>query len=291
MATTPTTPTPVTTTGEATIQRPQRKASRASLASNAFFAILRRDIVVTGRDLIAFLLQVLIQPLFFLFIFGKVLPGIGLAASGFAALLLPGIVALTVMTAALQGMTLPLVLDLGFGREIDDRLLAPLPVSLVALEKVVFAAMRGLVAGAVIFPLGRVILGDQFQVRTDAIPTLIGIMLLTAFMGACLGLTIGTAIKPEQIGLMFSLILAPLLFTGCTYFPWPALSNIKWFQIVTLFNPLTYASEGMRYAMVPSFHGQRIETLAMGWVVLALVATIVIFFAIGIRTFRRRVVS
>ena len=149
-------------------------------------------------------------------------------------------VALTVVTTALQGVTLPLVLDLGFAREIDDRLLAPLPVSLVAVEKVLFAAMRGLVAGAIIFPLAWWILGNEFSVRTDAIGVIIGIMVLTAFAGACLGLTIGTSVKPEQIGLMFSLIFTPLIFTGCTYYPWGSLDSIKWFQIITLFNPLTY---------------------------------------------------
>ena len=59
----------------------------------AFFAILRRDIVITKRELVPFLLQSLMQPLFFLFIFGKVLPGIGLSAGNFVALMLPGIVA------------------------------------------------------------------------------------------------------------------------------------------------------------------------------------------------------
>jgi len=268
-----------------------RPASRLATASNAFLAILRRDIVVTGREFIAFLVQVLLQPLFFLFIFGKVLPSIGFAQQGFAAILLPGIVALTVVTTALQGVTLPLVLDLGYAREIDDRLLAPLPVSLVAVEKVIFAAMRGLVAGAIIFPLAYWILGNGYNVRTDAIGILIGIMILTAFAGASLGLTIGTMIKPEQIGLMFSLIFTPLIFTGCTYYPWGTLDSLRWFQIVTLFNPLTYASEGLRYAMVPSFHGHTIPTLAMGWVILGLSVTFVAFLIIGIRTFRRRVVN
>jgi ABC-2 type transport system permease protein len=270
---------------------PVQRENRFGLALTAFFAILRRDIVVTGRDFIAFLLQVLIQPLFFLFIFGKVLPSIGLAASGFGALLLPGIVALTALLAAMQGVTLPLVLDLGYAREIDDRLLAPLPVAWVAVEKVLFAAMRGIVAGAVIFPLAAWILGSEYSVRTDRIPTLIGILILISVAGACLGLTIGTLIQPEQIGLMFSLILTPLLFTGCTYYPWSALGSIRWFQILTLFNPLTYGAEGMRYAMVPSFQGQTLTTLAMQWVLLALGATVVIFLFLGMRTFRRRVVS
>jgi ABC-2 type transport system permease protein len=268
-----------------------RSKSRISVAGAAFLAILSRDIVVTGRDFIAFLLQVLLQPLFFLFIFGKVLPSIGFARQGFAAVLLPGIVALTVVTTALQGVTLPLVLDLGFAREIDDRLLAPLPVSLVGVEKVLFAAMRGLVAGAIIFPLAWWILGDQYSVRTDDIGVIIGIMVLTAFAGACLGLTIGTLVRPEQIGLMFSLIFTPLIFTGCTYYPWGSLGSIKWFQIITLFNPLTYAAEGLRYAMVPSIHGQTLPTLAMGWVILGLSVTIVVFFILGLRIFRSRVIN
>ncbi len=268
-----------------------RSQSRFSTAFIAFMAILRRDIVVTGREFIAFLLQVLLQPLFFLFIFGKVLPSIGFTRPGFAAILLPGIVGLTVVTTALQGVTLPLVLDLGFAREIDDRLLAPLPVNLVAVEKVIFAAMRGLVAGAIIFPLAWWILGSGFQVRTDAIGTLIGIMILTAFAGATLGLFIGTTVKPEQIGLMFALIFTPLIFTGCTYYPWANLDGIKWFQVITLFNPVTYASEGLRASMVPTFNGHALPTLAMGWVILGLSVTIVVFLILGIRTFNRRVVN
>ncbi len=245
-------------------------------------------------------MQTLIQPLFFLFIFGAVLPKIGLAQAGFGAVLLPGIVALTVITTALQGVTLPLVLDLGFAREIDDRLLAPLPVSLVAIEKIIFAALRGIIAGIVIFPLAKWILGSEFNVRTDQIGLLVLVMVLSAFVGASLGMMIGTLIKPEQIGLMFALILTPLLFTGCTYYPWSLLDSLKWFQIVTLFNPLTYAAEGMRTAMVPPVsvvvHGHvvgtyTLPTLGTGWVLLALCGSILIFTLISIRTFHNRVVS
>ncbi len=287
--TTTTQPTSSTlTTHGAKIKQP---GNRLAIASTAFLAILRRDIVITGREFIVFLVQVLLQPLFFLFIFGKVLPSIGFAQHGFAAVLLPGIVALTVVTTALQGVTLPLVLDLGFAREIDDRLLAPLPVSMVAVEKVIFAAMRGLVAGAIIFPLAYWILGSDYSVRSDDIAMIIGIMILTAFAGASLGLTIGTLIKPEQIGLMFSLIFTPLIFTGCTYYPWSSLDGIKWFQVITLFNPLTYAAEGLRAAMVPAIQGHTIPTLATGWVILGLSVTFVAFLIMGIRTFRGRVVN
>lgn len=268
-----------------------RSTQRSWLAMNAFFAMLRRDLVVTGREFIPFLLQALMQPLFFLFIFGKVLPGIRLAAPNFAALMLPGIVALTGMIAAMQGVTLPLVLDLGYAREIDDRLLSPLATWWVPLEKVLFAAIRGTIASSVIFPLGWWILGNGFAVRADRIPMLILMIILTAFVGSTIGLLMGTIIKPEQISLMFTLIFTPLLFTGCTYYPWGALGNIRWFQVVTLLNPLTYAAEGLRYSMVPQFNGRDFPTLPLAWILLALGISVIVMFMLGTRTFHKRVVT
>lgn len=254
-------------------------------------AILARDLLVTRRQLVAFLMQFLLQPLFFLFIFGVVLPTIGIASPGYGALLLPGIVALTVVTTALQGVAQPLVLDLGIGREIDDRLLSPIPVSLVAIEKVVFGAIRGLIAGTVIFPLAYLILGSEFTVRTDAIGVIALVMILAALAAASIGLLLGTLVEPGQIGLAFALILTPLIFTGCVQYPWGTLNALRWFQIITLINPLTYASEGLRFAMVPALHGRVVPTLGLGWVILGLFVSILVFLSIGLSTFRRRVTS
>jgi len=273
------------------VSAPPRHSNRLWLATNAFFATLRRDLVVTRREIAQFLLQALVQPLFFLFIFCKVLPSIGLTSGNFSALLLPGIVGLTELMAAIQGVALPLVLDLGYAREIDDRLLAPIPLWMVAAEKVLFAALRGMVAGSVIFPAAWWILGSRYAVRGDRLGTLICMIVLAAFAGSGIGLLIGTMVKPEFISLMFSLILTPLLFTGCTYYPWSALSTIRWFQVLTLLNPLTYAAEGLRYAMVPPLHGHAMPTLPIYWVVLALLLTIVLCFYFGVRTFRNRVIT
>ena len=81
------------------------------------------------------------------------------------------------------------------------------------------------------------------------------------------------------------------MFTGCTYYPWSALHSIRWFQVITLFNPLTYAAEGLRYAMVPPIQGHAMPTLPMPWVLVALAATLALCFGFGSRTFRSRVVS
>jgi ABC-2 type transporter len=105
--------------------------------------------------------------------------------------------------------------------------------------------------GGFVFPLAYWILGSGYQVRTDEIVALIGIMALTALLGAAIGLLLGTIFPITHLSLIFSIVITPLIFTGCLYYPWGSLGVIRWFQVLTLFNPLTYASEGMRYAMVP----------------------------------------
>src|SRR5204862_7609182 len=124
--------------------------------------------------------------------------------------------------------------------------------------------------------------------RTDLLGVLIGLMVL---VGAALGLLLAAVMPIQLLPLIFALVLTPLIFTGCAYYPWASLSAIKWFQILTLFNPLTYAAEGMRYDMIPPIPGPAAQTLAIGWVVLALCAAFILSFWGGIKLFHRRVVS
>jgi ABC-2 type transport system permease protein len=120
---------------------------------------------------------------------------------------------------------------------------------------------------------------------------LIGLMVLVALVGSSLGLVLSTTVPIQLFSLVFALVLTPLMFTGCTFYPWASLGAIKWFQVVTLFNPLTYAAEGMRYVMVPPIHGQAVQTLAIGWVLLVLGATFILCLWGGLKLFHRRVVS
>lgn len=263
---------------DASRPRPRRLKWRALLS------IFHRDAVVTGRDLWVFLAQVLLQPLATLFIFGRILPDLGMASPEYARVLMPGMVVLTIVITALQSMAMPLVIEFGWTKEIEDRILAPLPVSWVAIEKVLFAALRGLVAGAVIFPLGALIVGSA---AVHVTPANVGPIALyavgAALVGATIGLTLGTLVGPQQINIMFALILTPMLFTGCTQYPWAELGHIRWFQILTLFNPMTYASEGMRSAMDPALPHMRV-LFAVGAIVIA----VVLFGAVGIEGFIRR---
>ena len=67
------------------------------------------------------------------------------------------------------------------------------------------------------------------------------------------GVTIGCSVGQTQVGLMFSLVVTPMIMFGCAYYPWAALSNFPILQKAVLINPLVYASEGFRSALVPGF--------------------------------------
>jgi ABC-2 type transport system permease protein len=274
------------------VSSPTRRArTRTSLMFAAFWHTFRRDVMVTFREFIPFLVQVLVQPVSLLLVFGRVLPGMGTMQQVYPSSFLPAVIALTIFVASLLGITLTLMLDLDYGREIDDRLLAPMPVSMVAVEKVVFSALRSLVAGAIVFFLAHWILGPGYQVRGDSIGLLIAIMVLYALSSSALGLVIGAALPAEKIYMLFSLVLSATLYTGCVYYTWSSLSAYKVFQILTLLNPLTYAAEGLRDAMMPYVNGQAFATLPIVWALVGLIGSFVIFLTIGIKIFHKRVIS
>jgi ABC-2 type transport system permease protein len=251
----------------------------------AFLSVLRRDLVVTGRELPIFLAQVILQPLFLLFIFGKVLGSLGYTTPQYAHLLFPGIVALTVTLTGIQSTALPLVIEFSFSREIEDRLLAPLPTWSVAIEKMLFASMRALLAAVVMFPVGIWVLGS-IPWRANALGFFVLIMILGALAGSAIGLTLGTLVPPNRIQIMFALILTPMLFTGCSQYPWPSLAHLRWFQVVTAFNPMTYVSEGMRAALTPSVPHMRPWLCLLG-----LVVSVLLFTIIGVRGFLKRAID
>lgn len=266
-------------------------AGTSKLAMTAFWAILRRDILVTARGFVAFLIQAFMQPLLYLYVFGVVLPKIGIAVPGYGGLLLPGIVTLTVFLASVQGIMLPLALDLGFTREIDDRLLAPTPVGAIVLEKVLFATLRGLISAAILFPLAYWILGDEYLVQSGSIPLMVVLIVLTAVLGSALGLVFGTVVPSEHIALAFAALFTPMLFTGCLQYPWASLHSLPVFRVITLFNPLTYSAEGLRYAMVPlRENGAHTPSLAIGWVLVGLIGFAALFLMLGLRSFKSRAI-
>lgn len=254
-------------------------------ATQAFLAILWRDLFVTGKEFGILLIQVGLTPLFMLFIFAKVLGSMGYVSDSYGHLLLPGIVALSTFLTALQSVAFPLVMEFGWTKEIEDRLLAPLPTDMVAVEKMAVATLKGLVSAILMYPVGALVLGTA-PWRPEGIPLLLLALLLGAWVGAAIGITLGTFVPPARISIMFAVILTPLMFTGATQYPWPSLTDMRWFQVITALNPLTYCAEGVRAAMVPDVpHIQP-------WICIAvLLVSAAVFTGTGLVGFRRRAID
>lgn len=215
--------------------------------TQTFLAVLWRDIFTTTRKPTTFLVQVIVQPLLLFFVFGKVLGEAGYTNANFGATLLPGVMALNALLVSLQNTAMPLIMDFSWSGEIEDRLLAPLPGPLVAVAKIVFGTVCGLFAGLIMAPIGFLVLGTSGW-SIAAWPGALLILLLGSATGAAIGLVLGTVVSTERISITFAIVLAPVTFTGSVQYPWMSLSHIRWFQVISAINPLTYVSEGLRAA-------------------------------------------
>jgi ABC-2 type transport system permease protein len=156
---------------------------------------------------------------------------------------------------------------------------------MVGIQKLVIAALRGLVAAVLILPLGALILPGGIDLAGANWLAFVAVMLAGSIAGAAVGLVLGTAVPPNRINIAFAVVLTPLIFTGATFYPWAALGQLRWFQVVTLFNPLTYVSEGMRGSLTSVAH------LGTGWILLGLAGSLLLFGAAGLLGFERRAVD
>jgi len=269
------------------------QASRIALG-----ALILRDLVVLRKHIGEFVVRVLVQPFLLVFVFLYVFPHIGqgvaggagkVAESHFATVLVPGVVGISIMFQGIQAVALQMSTEFGYTREIEDRVQAPCPIWLVAAAKVLSGAVQGLLAAIIVFPIAAVVHASgvtaHFSVNWAVVLTLIP---LACVVLSSLGLLLGTSFEPRNIGLMFGFVVIPLIFLGGTYYQWTRLTAIEvggvsWLKILVLVNPLIYLNEGLRAGLTHAQH------MPLYVVYPVLIAFGVVFWTIGLRNFRRRV--
>ena len=277
-----------------TVHRPA--PSKGVQYVRAFAGLFLRDLHVLRREKFPFLIRVIMNPLLFLFVFTYIMPHMtggatmnptaAIAGANFSTVLLPGLMAVAIMFSGIAAVALPLAQEFGITREIDDRVMCPLPVAWVAIEKIIFSAVQSMIAAAVVFPLAYYVPATPVYAHVNSWPFLIAVLALASFTAGALGLVIGTSVKPQQIGLIFGTVVMPITFLGCVYYPWRMLITIRWLQIGVLINPIVYMSEGLRAALTPALpHMDRLNILLMLPFFLALLTML------GIKGFPRRVIG
>ena len=207
-------------------------------------------------------------------------------SAGFGTILVPGLVAVAMVFQGIAAVALPLVNEFGRTKEIEDRLMAPIPVAGVALEKIVFGALQSLVAALVVFPVVAVIPAMPVSIDVTSWPLLVVVLILASLISGAFGLVVGTLFRPEQVPLIFSIIVIPLTFLGCVYYPWQSLAPLPVLQYAVLLNPVVYISEGLRDALTPN-----IPHMPPAVFLAAMVTLLVVLSAAAFRLFLRRVTT
>src|ERR1700727_609217 len=157
--------------------------------------MLARDAHVARRNAIQLLMQTFLQPLLFVFIFGRVMVGSGYMPAAYKSLLLPGIMAISMVFTGIWAVAMPLITEFQFTREIEDRLLAPIDISWVAIEKIVAGLIQAVVAGLVVIPLAWIILRPGLELNLQNPLLFICMTLLVASFSACGGLALGCSVN------------------------------------------------------------------------------------------------
>ena len=122
-----------------------------------FGAMMAREFRVLGRNAVSTFMRSVMQPLLFVFVFAYVFPKIGGgfslrggaaaadAATGdinFATILVPGLMASMLLMQGIMAVTFPLVMEFSWQRTIEDRALAPVPIRVLAFQKITAGAVQ-----------------------------------------------------------------------------------------------------------------------------------------------------
>jgi ABC-2 type transport system permease protein len=262
-----------------------------------FGAMMAREFRVLGRNAPSTFIRAVMQPLLFAFVFAYVLPKIGsgfgtgaAAASGltFATILVPGLMGSMFLMQGMFGTTMPLVMEFSWQRTIEDRALAPVPIRVLAIQKITAGAIQAFIGAAIVFPVVYWVHapGQGPHIHVTNWFLLAAVMVFSSTLTASMGLWLGTVVDPRKMQMVFAVVLLPLTMLGCVYYPWSALHVIRWLQILVLINPMVYMTEGLRAALTPS-----IGHMPLWAIMLALVGGTAVFGYLGVRTFRNRVVN
>jgi ABC-2 type transport system permease protein len=273
-----------------------------------FAAMMAREFRVLRRNAPSTFVRAVMQPLMFAFVFAYVLPKIGsgfsiggaaasagagraAAAAGgvnFSTILVPGLMGSMFLMQGMFGTTMPLVMEFSWQRTIEDRALAPVPIRVLAVQKITAGAIQAFIGAAIVFPIVLLVHapGQAPHVHVTNWFLFAFIMVAASAMTAALGLLLGTVADPRKMQMMFAIVLLPATMLGCVYYPWSALHSIRWLQILVLINPMVYMSEGLRAVLTPS-----LGHMPLWAVLLALVGGTAVFGYLGTRTFRNRVIN
>jgi len=215
----------------------------------------------------------LIQPLIWLVIFGQLFRNMtqipGFPADSYLDFFLPGVLIMTVLFgSSWSGVSLLREIQAG---TVDKMLVSPVSRVAIVLSRVLHSTVQVLVQSAIIF-LVAWLLGARFNLGVVPLGlTLVVIALLgLCFAAASNGFAIALQ-REEPLVVIGNMMTLPLMFFSTALVPESFMP--QWIRLVGLVNPINYAVEGVRSALVgtPDLHAYLVATgILAGFTVAAL---------------------
>lgn len=208
--------------------------------------VWKRELIRYSRDRLRIVTSV-VQPILFLLVLGTGLsqvisgPQVGV---GFRTFIFPGVVAMTVMfTAVFSAASIVWDREFGFLREM---LVAPVSRAAVVLGKCLGGATVATLQGLIVLSLAGLV-GVPYAPLLLLV--LVAELLLLAFTLTAFGVMAAARIDNMQSFMAVTqMLVLPLFFLSGALFPLSGLPT--WLHTLTLINPLTYAVDPMRAAVL-----------------------------------------
>ncbi len=208
------------------------------------YALWYREIKVFLREK-SRVISSLFTPLLWIVVFGGGLgSSVSLGGTNYQVFIFPGILSMTVLfTSIFFGLYIVWDKRIDFFKEV---LVAPLSRLTIFAGKMLGGCTDALIQGSLMLAFG-VLLGVSYTVQS--VVAAIVFMLVLASAVVSIGLVIGSRMEsPEGFNLIVSFVVFPLFFLSGALFP---IDNLpSWLHAFTVLNPVTYAVDGMRGAML-----------------------------------------
>lgn len=276
----------------ARVRRRPELTVRLAGAMRGPLALFERDLLLLRRSVPALLLRSVFQPLLFVFVFAYVYPRIGVSLTrpgshlNISTVVLPGLTGFALMFCGVYAVGMPLAVDLGVTREIDDRALAPIPTIAIPGVTLLSGAAQA-IGAALLVPLMIHFVAIQHPDTVGWSPALAVLALIASgFCMAAMGLFVAGLVPIALLPVVLTVLPMPVTFLGAGYYSWASLSVLPALKIAILLNPMTWVSESLRGALTPAVPHMTPAIALLGTSVWA-----VAMATIGSRAIARRVMS
>ena len=200
------------------------------------------DLCFFRRNIIQIIISSLIGPLLYLIAFGYGMRSgsTGGADVSYISYIVPGIVAITTLTAGFASTSQKILIQRLFYTSFDELILSPMHTPSIILGKSIIGMLKGLVGSVAMLILG-VALSDTLFIT----PALIVCIILASFTFSLMGVMAGLlANSSPTLTMLSSILITPMTFLCGTLFAVSALPEL--FAMIIWVLPLTHASELIR---------------------------------------------